>query len=185
LLADPDAILELPEEPTTKPGDLWLLGPHRLLCGDPTRAEDIAMLMAGERAACLWTDPTYGVDYVGKTANALTIADDDAAGLDGLLRAAFANAAVALLPGAPFYVAHPAGPLSLIFQRAAHEAGWRVRQMLIWVKDSLVLGHADYHFRYEPVLYGYLPGGDGRRGRGGPGWYGDDAPTIRRASRWR
>jgi DNA modification methylase len=178
LLADPEAVPDVPEEPTSKPGDLWLLGPHRLLCGDATEPDDVARLMAGERAACLWTDPPYGVEYVGKTADALTLANDDPGGLEGLLRAAFANAADALLPGAPFYVAYPAGPLALVFQRAASEAGWRVRQTLVWVKDALVLGHSDYHFRHEPALYGYLPGGEGRRGRGGAGWYGDDAQTT-------
>ncbi|MDP9355796.1 MAG: DNA modification methylase, partial [Chloroflexota bacterium] len=94
-----------------------------------------------------------------------------------LLRSAFANVSEVMLPGAPFYVAHPAGPLSLVFGQVVTELGWRLRQTLVWVKDSLVLGHADYHYRHEPILYGYLPGGTGRRGRGGKGWFGDDAQT--------
>ncbi|MDP9358157.1 MAG: site-specific DNA-methyltransferase [Chloroflexota bacterium] len=175
LLADPDAVPEPPDDPITQLGDCWLLGQHRLLCGDATKAQDVQRLMAGEIVACLWTDPPYGVNYQGGTPDALTIANDHPQGLEGLLGASFANAAEVLAPGAPFYVAHPAGPLSLVFGRVVMELGWRLRQTLVWVKDSLVLGHADYHYRHEPILYGYLPGGAGRRGRGGKGWFGDDA----------
>ena len=71
-------------------------------------------------------------------------------------------------------MAHPAGPLSLTFGQVVTTLGWRLRQTLVWVKDSLVLGHADYHYRHEPILFGYLPG-PGRQGRGSRGWYGDHA----------
>ncbi len=177
LLGDPNEVPPLPDAPVTQPGDCWLLGKHCLLCGDATKPEDIHRLMAGEIAACLWTDPPYGVNYTGGTPDALTIANDNPDGLEGLLRSSFANVQDVLLPGAPFYVAHPAGPLSLVFGRVVTDLGWRLRQTLVWVKDSLVLGHADYHYRHEPILYGYLPGGAGRRGRGGKGWFGDDAQT--------
>ncbi len=177
LLGDPDEVPPLPDAPVTQPGDCWLLGKHRLLCGDATKPEDLQRLMAGETASCLWTDPPYGVNYTGGTSDALTIANDNPDGLEGLLRSAFAHAAEVLAPGAPFYIAHPAGPLSLVFGQVATELGWRLRQTLVWVKDSLVLGHADYHYRHEPILYGYLAGGSGRRGRGGKGWFGDDAQT--------
>lgn len=171
---DPDAVPELPTDPVTRPGDLWTLGPHRLLCGDATDRDDLAHLMAGERAACLWTDPPYGVSYVGKTADALTIANDTDAGLAGLLEATFTNVGPHLAPGAAFYIAHPAGPLALTFAQVVADLGWSVRQTLVWVKDSLVLGRSDYHYRHEPLLFGYLPG-PGRRGRGGAGWHGDNA----------
>jgi DNA modification methylase len=174
LPGDPDAVPEIPEAPVTQPGDLWLLGKHRLLRGDATNPADIDRLMAGQRASCLWTDPPYGVDYVGKTADALTIANDHADGLEGLLTAAFGTVMPHLTEGAAFYIAHPAGPLSLVFSQVIATLGWRIRQTLVWVKDSLVLGHADYHYRHEPILFGYLPG-PGRRGRGSAGWYGDDA----------
>ncbi|MDP9367346.1 MAG: hypothetical protein M3Q03_03555, partial [Chloroflexota bacterium] len=177
LLGDPDEVPPLPADPISQPGDLWLLGKHRLLCGDATKAQDVQRLMAGEIATCLWTDPPYGVNYQGGTPDALTIANDNPDGLEGLLRSAFAHVAEVLLPGAPFYVAHPAGPLSLVFGQVVTELGWRLRQTLVCVKDGLVLGHADYHYRHEPILYGYLPGGTGRRGRGGKGWFGDDAQT--------
>jgi DNA modification methylase len=176
LLGDPDDVPGLPADPVTQPGDLWMLGSHRLLCGDATKREDLDLLMAGERAVCLWTDSPYGVSYTGRTKDALTLANDDAAGLEGLLRAAFTHVTDALVPGAAFYIAHPAGPLSLVFLRVVTELGWKLRQTLVWVKDRLVLGHSDYHYIHEPILYGVLPGG-GRRGRGAAGWYGDDAQT--------
>ncbi len=174
LLGDAEDAPPLSDVPVIQPGDLWHLGQHRLLCGDAMKQADVARLMAGERASCLWTDPPYGVDYVGKTEQAMTLANDDAAGLEGLLRAAFANAQEVLVAGAAFYVAHPPGPLSLVFGQVVTELGWRLRQTLVWVKDVFALGHADHHYRHEPILFGYLPGG-GRRGRGSAGWYGDAA----------
>ncbi len=174
LLGDPDDVPDLPPEPVTRPGDLWTLGSHRLLCGDSTNPADVARLMEETVAACLWTDPPYGVSYVGRTADALTIANDTSTGLEGLLTAAFTTVGPHLREGAAFYIAHPAGPLALVFSQVVTELDWRLRQTLVWVKDSLVLGHADYHYRHEPLLFGYLPG-PGRQGRGGAGWYGDHA----------
>jgi site-specific DNA-methyltransferase (adenine-specific) len=130
--------------------------------------------MAGDRASCLWTDPPYGVNYVGKTADALTLANDDASGLEGLLLSAFRASQEVLIPGASFYIAHPAGPLSQVFTQVIAQLEWRWRQTLIWVKDHFVLGRSDYHYQHEPILFGYLPG-KGRRGRGSAGWYGNDA----------
>jgi DNA modification methylase len=174
LTGDPDEIPDTPTEAVTKQGDVWQLGPHRLLCGDATSGADVQRLLAGAHAACLWTDPPYGVSYVGKTAAALTIANDDAGGLEGLLRGAFTAVGASLVPGAAFYIAHPVGPRSLAFAQVIDALGWSVRQSLVWVKDALVLGYADYHYRHEPILFGFLPG-PGRRGRGGVGWYGDHA----------
>src|SRR5205807_102483 len=78
--------------------------------------------------------------------------------------------------GAAIYVCHPAGPLQILFLKAFTDQGWELRQSLAWTKDSLVLGHADYQWRHEPILYGFAPGG-GRRGRGSGGWYGGNAQT--------
>jgi hypothetical protein len=77
-----------------------------------------------------------------------------------------------LAAGAPIYVCAPGGRLSLVFGHAFEAVGWQLRQTLVWVRDSIVLGRSDYHYRHEQILYGYKPG-EGRRGRGGVGWYGD------------
>ncbi len=170
LLGDPDALPEQPKE-RTRPGELWVVGEHRLLCGDATRPEDLGRLMAGARADVLWTDPPYGVEYVGKTKRALRIPGDGAKGVGRLLADSFAAASGVLAEGAALYVCHPAGPASLLFLQAFLAARWRLHQTLVWVKDTMVLGHADYHYRHEPIAFGYASGG-GRRGRGGAGWYG-------------
>jgi len=169
--ADPEEIPPLPEKPKTRLGDLWELGEHRIVCGDATSAMDLARLMNGEKARLLWTDPPYGVGYVGKTRAALRIRNDEEAGLAELLSKAFAAAAAVLAPGAAIYIAHPAGPGQAVFLNAFLAQGWVLRQELIWLKDSMVLGHADYHYRHEPLLYGHAPV-KGRWGRGAAGWYG-------------
>jgi DNA modification methylase len=174
-----DEVPDLPDEPISKPGDLWRLGEHRLLCGDATQAADVERLMAGALADCMWTDPPYGVSYVGKTKDAKTIQNDRAVGLPALLDAALANAASALSPGTPFYLAHPAGALALVFEAAIDRSPLTVHEGLVWVKNSLVLGHSDYHYRHEPIAYGFNEG-PGRSGRGrhaGSRWYGDNAQT--------
>lgn len=167
-----------PEDPVTQLGDVWELGEHRLVCGDSTDSDVLAVLFDdGERADCMWTDPPYGVDYVGKTSEALTIQNDGAAGLDELLAAVFATALGVLRKGAPVYVAH-ADTERLRFEQAMRTAGFDVRQNLVWVKNTMALGRSDYHYRHEPLLYGFAPGGEGRLGRGGPRWWGDNSQTT-------
>lgn len=163
-----------PQEPKTKPGELIELGPHRLLCGDARDPDSYRQLLDGEHPQVLWTDPPYGVSYVGKTEEKLRIHNDGAEGLKELLADSFTAIDGALRPGAPIYIAHPAGAQSLAFTEAFLAQGWSLRQTLIWLKDSIVLGHSDYHYRHEQILYGYKPG-QGRLGRGGAGWFGDDA----------
>jgi DNA modification methylase len=121
-----------------------------------------------------WTDPPYGVSYTGKTADALTIANDGAADLPDFIKRAFLAINTALKPGAFIYVAYPSGNLQRIFINEFDEI-WGVRQQLIWVKNCFALGHSDYHYRHEPILFGYKPGSFGRAGRGGDNWYGDNA----------
>jgi site-specific DNA-methyltransferase (adenine-specific) len=154
-----------------------LLGPHRVLCGDSTDITAVEAMLDGDRCHIMWTDPPYGVDYVGKTKQALTIRNDGAGDLPELLAGAFAVATAALRSGAPVYVCHAPGPLATTFAEAFTTAGWSLRQNLVWVKDIMVLGHSDYHYRHEPILYGFTPGGEGRRGRGGDAWFGDNAQT--------
>jgi DNA modification methylase len=170
-LVDPDVIPPWPRTRRIWPGQLWALGAHRLACGDATDPAAISRLVGKAWIDVLWTDPPYGVSYVGKTPQALRIKNDDPAGLQALLENAFAAVDRALSPGARLYVCHPAGPASVIFAQAFSRAGWRLHQTLVWVKDRMVLGHADYHYRHEPILYGYRPG-PGRWGRGHQGWYG-------------
>jgi len=173
---DPDAIPAPPDQPITRAGDLIELGVHRLLCGNAASAQDMARLMQGARADCLWTDPPYGVRYEGKTARRLRFEGDDPEGLGELLRASFATACAVLEPGAAIYIAHPAGRGAAVFCEAFLEAGWVLHQTLVWRKDVFVLGHSDYHYQHEPILYGHAPA-KGRRGRGGAGWYGDNAQS--------
>lgn len=175
LLTDEDDVPPVPDEPVTKLGDLYLLGAHRLLCGDSTVATDVDRLMNGSKAVCMWTDPPYGVSYVGKTKKSLTIQNDGMAGLRELLDGAFVCATMALEGGAAVYIAHPPGALNVTFGEAFLAAGWRLHQTLIWDKQTIVLGHSDYHFSHEPIFYGYTQSGGGRYGRGGRGWYGDDS----------
>lgn len=174
LLTDEDDAPEPPADPIAKRGNLYAMGEHRLVCGDATHLPEVKRLMGDLNAVCMWTDPPYGVNYTGKTKAALTIQNDGAADLRGLLDAAFANASQFLAPGSPVYVAHPAGALNVTFGNAFLGAGWRLHQTLIWNKSSIVLGHSDYHFSHEPIFFGYTPG-EGRQGRGGAHWYGNDS----------
>jgi DNA modification methylase len=174
--ADPEDIPAVPAAPKSRPGDLYLLGDHRVLCGDAREPSDLERLMAGEQARILLTDPPYGVDYAGKTAAALTITNDDSSGIEDLLSRAFTSANGVLVSGAALYVFHPSGSNQAMFLQAFLDQGWVLRQDLCWVKDTLVLGHADYHFRHEPIYYGNTPAA--RWGRGSSGWFGSNAEST-------
>lgn len=160
------------------PGDVYELGPHRVWCGDSTDAAGVAEnLLHDGLADCVWTDPPYGVSYVGKTKDSLTIENDGAEGLAELLQGAMGTLVVSAVEGAPVYVAH-ADTERVTFETAMRDAGMLVRQNLVWVKNTLVMGRSDYHYKHEPILYGFTPGGTGRLGRGGPRWYGDNKQTT-------
>lgn len=152
-----DEVPEPPAEPITKPGNLWILGEHRLLCGDSTKLEDADRLMAGAKVAAVVTDPPYGVSYVGKTKDALPVHNDGKDTLLPLLQASLSLAAKQSHPGAIWYVAAPAGPQFYAFAKVLTELEiWR--QTLVWAKQSLVMGHSDYHYQHEAIFYGWTPG---------------------------
>ena len=165
LLADVDGnadkdgeVIEPPADPITKPGDLWILGDHRLLCGDSTKAEDVERLMAGAKADIVVSDPPYGVSYVGKTKDALPVHNDEHESLLPLLEASLGNAAGMSSAGAVWYIAAPAGPPFYDFATVLRRLEvWR--QTLVWAKQSLVMGHSDYHYQHEAIFYGWTPGG--------------------------
>nr|DAU79986.1 MAG TPA: ParB protein [Caudoviricetes sp.] len=177
-LTDPDEAAPLPERaPVSRVGDIWELGESRLLVGDATDEAAVLDALGDDRADCVWTDPPYGVDYVGKTKKALVIQNDTREDLPDLLSGAFRTAVAASRHGAPVYVAYAMREHQL-FQDALESAGIIVRQHLVWVKNTMVLSHADYQYRHEPIIYGFTPGGTGRLGRGGPRWCGDNRATT-------
>lgn len=159
LAEDDDYEIDLPAEPRAKLGDIYQLGRHRLMCGDSTSAEAVHRLAAGGSVRLLLTDPPYGVNYSGGTKDALTIENDDLNDEEFLefLCAAFTAADESMMPGAAFYIWH-ADSRSSVFRQACELAGWTVRQCLVWVKNSLVLGRQDYQWKHEPCLYGWKAG---------------------------
>ena len=158
-LTDDDAVPEVPVEPATGLGDVWLLGRHRVMCGDSTRLDAVERLMGGVLADQLITDPPYNVAYTGKTKDALKIQNDsmDDESFRQFLRDAFVAADSVMKEGAVFYIWH-ANKESYNFQGAIIDAGWVVRQHLVWKKQTLVMGQQDYHYKHEPCLYGWKEG---------------------------
>lgn len=151
--------VELPAEPKSKLGDIYQLGDNRLMCGDSTVLEDVEKLMGGEQADMLLTDPPYNVNYEGKTKDKLKIKNDQMENdnFRQFLTDAFSNADIVMKPGAVFYIWH-ADKEGYNFRGACFDAGWTVRQCLIWNKNSMVMGRQDYQWKHEPCLYGWKEG---------------------------
>jgi len=153
---------DVPQDAPTRAqeGDLWLLGPHRLLVGDSTDPGAVERLMGGAKADLIFTDPPYNVAYEGKTKDKLTIENDQKSDADfyAFLLGAFGNMAAHAKSGAAAYVCH-ADSEGLNFRRAFVEVGFLMKQCLIWKKNSMVLGRQDYHWQHEPILYGWKDGG--------------------------
>lgn len=152
-----DYDVNLPAIAKSKPGEIYRLGKHRLMCGSSTDPEQVRTLMGGQTADLLLTDPPYGVDYVGGTG--MMIENDNLAGDEFLrfLRDAFNAADQTMRPGAAFYIWH-ADSNGAVFRNACDLIGWQVRQCLIWVKNSIVMGRQDYQWKHEPCLYGWKAG---------------------------
>ncbi len=175
-LADPeqekkeDVVPDPPKKAKTKQGDLYILGDHRLLCGDATKAEDVKILMDGKKADMVFTDPPYGVGYqMNETVASLKkrnrrldgkVVTNDALGeadLHKLLSAALA--VIPLKKGGVFYMMAPAGPPETTFRNALKgDSELFLKACVVWVKDVFVFGRQDYHYRHESMLYGWRKG---------------------------
>lgn len=158
-ITDEDACGEPPVDPVTVLGDVWVMGKHRLLCGDSTSTDALSVLCNGREVDMWLTDPPYNVAYEGKTKDALTIKNDSMADNDfrQFLRDCYVAADTVMKAGAVFYIWH-ADSEGYNFRGAANDAGWKVRQCLIWKKSVLVMGRQDYHWKHEPCLYGWKEG---------------------------
>lgn len=153
---DLEEALDEIEEPTTKVGDVWLLGKHRLLCGNSTQEDDVMRLMNNQYADMLLTDPPYNVDYEG-IAGKIENDNMNETEFYNLLIDAFKNMHSVAKSGCPIYVFH-ADTEGLNFRNAFKNAGFKLAQCLVWVKNTFVMGRQDYQWKHEPILYGWKEG---------------------------
>jgi DNA modification methylase len=182
IMIDPDELEAIPSEeddeipeavePICQKGDVWHLGEHRLLCGDATVFADYEKILNGELIDLVITDPPYNVDYVGKTKEALKIQNDKMSQSEffSFLSEVYANLYASMKDGAPVYVFH-ADSEGDNFRKAMKEAGLKLAQCLVWEKNVMVMGRQDYHWKHEPVLYGWKEG-DAHK------WYSDRKQTT-------
>lgn len=166
-LTDEDAVPDAPETPVTVEGDVWILGNHRLMCGDSTSIEQAEKLMDGVKADMVFTDPPYNVAYEGRgEKNKLgKIKNDDMSdeSFEQFCRDVFATYHAVMKPLACIYVCHPdsqTGP-KLAFEKTFGEL-FKKASTLIWVKQSAGMGWQDYRAQHEPILYGWKEGGSGK-----------------------
>ena len=171
-LTDEDDCPEVQEDVVSAPGDLWLLGDHRLLVGDSTKRDDVARLMAGESADAVFTDPPYNVDYEGYTEERLKIAGDKmtAGQFQQFLGAVFSNYRSLMKPGASIYVCHSSS-WQREFQNAIEAAGLAVRCQIIWAKNTFAWGFGRYKFQHEPIFYCHVADQS-------DAWYGDKSQST-------
>lgn len=169
---DDEFEIELPEKSKATLRDIYQLGNHRLMCGDSTNKEHLKLLMNGEKADLLITDPPYNVNYEGKTEDSLKIQNDNKSSSEfyEFLKSAFDSVADYLREGASFYVWYASSEV-VNFVSSLVDANFLVKQELIWFKNSLVLGRQDYQWQHEPCLYGWKNDGNHM-------WYGDRKQTT-------
>ena len=167
---DYDLTAALEKAAFVEKGDVWVVGRHRLVCGDATSADDVAILMDGKKANLIVTDPPYGVSF--KSTSGLTIKNDSMKDEEfyNFLHKSFENMVAHLESGGSAYVFH-ADTEGLTFRKAFIDAGFHLAGVCIWSKNSLVLGRSDYQWQHEPVLYGFLKNGKHR-------WYSDRKQTT-------
>ena len=156
---DDDYDIELPEKPKSKIGNIYKLGNHYLMCGDSTNNDDVNKLMNNILADLIVTDPPYNVNYEGKTSDNLKIVNDNMEDTKfyDFLKKAFDNMHLHTKDGGAIYVFH-ADTEGLNFRKAFKEAGYKLAECLIWVKNTFVMGRQDYQWRHEPILYGWKQG---------------------------
>ena len=152
VVEDDDFEMSVPEEPKSKLGDIYQLGRHRLMCGDSTNIENVKQLVGGAQIDLLLTDPPYNVNYEGNAGKIKNDNMEDTA-FRKFLTDAFVCAWTVMKPGAAFHIWH-ADSEGYNFRGACRDAGFKVRQCLIWVKNALVLGRQDFQWKHEPCLYG-------------------------------
>lgn len=169
---DPEQVPEPQPDPVSVTGDVWVLGKHRVMCGDSTSIDAVDRLMAGGKADMVFTDPPYNVAYKGKTKDALTIENDEMSDSDfrDFLVSALGSAYAAMGEGSPIYVCGPLEDGNFI--GAFHQSGLKLQSILIWLKNSIVIGRKDYHYKHEPIIYGWKEGAAHK-------WFGDrDKSTV-------
>ncbi len=171
-LTDEDAVPELAQIQVTVPGDVWVLGDHRVLCGDATLRADVEHLMASQSVDLIFTDPPYNVDYEGYTKQRLKISGDrmTAEQFRQFLAATLASYRQIVKPSASLYICH-SSQWQREFQDAIEAAGFEVRCQIIWAKNTFAWGWGRYKFQHEPIFYAHVAG---RK----DAWYGDKSQST-------